>query len=99
MRILNKNEKDIYNKIFYKNILCQIDGNSVNYKEYSKKINEYKYSHKEKFKLLEIILDKYNLTDIIIQKKIKKCLPNGFNNIHIYEDNEYEALKKEFEGI
>ena len=87
-------EKKIYYEIFMQQHPCCVSGDSNKIE-----IKNEKYSSKLKGNLIKQILIKYSLLDKNIVNKIKKCLPNGFNEDYSIEDNEYELLLNEFKGV
>ena len=83
--------------MFYPNSPLGLDGKEMSSKEFSDQVKSSKIPEAEKNKVIKKIIQNYDFMDKNIYDRIRKCLPNGFNSIYSIEDNEYEALKKEFD--
>ena len=97
-KLTNKewDKRKIHNKLFYPNTLSGLDGETETPESYFKWIKSCKYTEDQKSKIVKKILTDYDISDKIIYNKIRKCLPNGFNQRYSIEDNEYEALLEAF---
>jgi hypothetical protein len=91
---MNQIESKNYNYIFYPHGM--IVNEIFNINKYNRWNNIQSHTLREKSDLLHKILSKNDIKKESIVIKLKKCLMNGFNEFHSFEDKEYEALKKEF---
>jgi len=90
---MNELESENICKVFFPNGMS-ID--AINMRDAEAWHKKNKFSFYDKTKLLSIILQKYDIKQEEIVKRLKKCLPNGKNKFLSYSDSEYETLKKEF---
>ena len=91
---MNRIESKNYIRVFFPKGIT-ID-KPKDFKDYQKHEKESKYGYKLKSNLISLILKKNNIEKEETVQRLKNFLPNGYGDFHSITDNEYEALKEEF---